>query len=99
MKSYLKKYLVIFGSVGCYLLLMKAAVYSKHSPRRDISPLESSVAQIHLGSNTTEVDTLRVIIPTVLIRFSNAWVCSDFSTLIFATTKITKDTKLILSGS
>lgn len=58
MKSYLKKYLIIFGSVGCYLLLMKAAVYYRHSPRHVISPLQASVARIQLGSNATEVDAL-----------------------------------------
>ncbi|MCH9654316.1 MAG: hypothetical protein K0U86_18705 [Planctomycetes bacterium] len=58
MKSYLKKYLIIFGSVTCYLLLMKAAVYNKHSPHHVISPLEAKVARVHLGSTTTEVDAL-----------------------------------------
>ena len=58
MKSSLKKYLIVFVSVACYLLLMKVAVVQKHSPQREISQLESKVARITLGSSQDETDTL-----------------------------------------
>lgn len=58
MKSSLKIYLLVFVSVSCYLLLMKIAVVNKHSPHRDISPLESTVAQIPLGISADEAASL-----------------------------------------
>ncbi|WP_339731968.1 hypothetical protein [uncultured Gimesia sp.] len=58
MKSSLKIYLIVFVSVSCYLLLMKTAIVNKHSPHRDISPLESTVSQIPLGISVDETDTL-----------------------------------------
>ncbi|MFK7777921.1 MAG: hypothetical protein QM501_07320 [Gimesia sp.] len=58
MKSSLKIYLIVFGSVTCYLLLMTTAVYKKHSRNRDFSPLESNVARLRLGISESEVDTL-----------------------------------------
>lgn len=58
MKSSLKLYLIVFGAVSCYLLLMTTAVYKKHSRNRDFSPLESNVARLRLGISESEVDTL-----------------------------------------
>ncbi|QDT42339.1 hypothetical protein Pan241w_24220 [Gimesia alba] len=58
MKSSLKKYLIVFVSVACYLLLMKVAIVNKHSPQREISQLESTVARIPLGSSQDETETL-----------------------------------------
>jgi len=58
MNSSLKKYLIIFGSGASCLLLMTWAVFNKYSPHREISPLESSLAQIHLGISKDEANTL-----------------------------------------
>lgn len=58
MKSSLKKYLIVFVSVSCYLLLMKAAIYNKHSRTHEVSQLESMVARIPLGISKDEIDTL-----------------------------------------
>lgn len=84
MKSSLKKYLITFGSVACYLLLMKMAIVNKHSPQRELTQLESTVARIPLGSSKIETDTLMgappdvtsnskgvIVNPTMMLRAVN----------------------------
>jgi hypothetical protein len=84
-KSSFKLYLLVFCSVSCYLLLMKAAVYHKHGPSQMVTPLEATVAHIPLGITAKEADTLigtapdRVtqsygvlMYPTLMLGFPNA---------------------------
>ncbi|MFH1300781.1 MAG: hypothetical protein ABIK07_06940 [Planctomycetota bacterium] len=84
-KSSFKIYLMVFCSVSCYLLLMTAAVYHKHSPSLIVTPLEATMAHIPLGITAKEADTLigtapdrviqtygPLINPTVMLDFSNA---------------------------
>lgn len=58
MKSSLKKYLITFVLVVCYLQLMKFAVVNKHNPHQEISQLELTVAQIPLGISADETNAL-----------------------------------------
>lgn len=63
MNSSLKKYLIVFGSGASCLLLMTWAVYNKYSPHQEISPLESSLVQIHLGISEDEASALMGSLP------------------------------------
>ena len=84
-KSSFKLYLLVFCTVSCYLLLMKAAVYHKHGPAQMVTPLEAIVAHIPLGITAKEADALIgtapdhvtqtngvLMNPTLMLDFSHA---------------------------
>ncbi|QDU49964.1 hypothetical protein [Gimesia panareensis] len=58
MKASLKKYLIIFCPIICFLLLMRVAVSYKHDTRHAPGPLEIKLAQVRLGATVEEADAL-----------------------------------------
>tara|TARA_R110002111_G_scaffold100976_6_gene156539 strand:+ start:99860 stop:100303 length:444 start_codon:yes stop_codon:yes gene_type:complete len=82
-------YLLVFCTVSCYLLLMKAAVYHKHGPAQMVTPLEATVAHIPLGITVKEADALIGTAPDRVTQM-NGTLINPTTMLTFPNTQATK---------